>query len=517
MILHFDNPIQGHLTAICLFGFAVTLFMLITLLFSGFREAVEERWRSFKAMRRFDKAFWIFTFCFMTLTGATKGWTIRFDGGIKDGVPASYVTNDTISITWQVDPRAGIPLPDEAAVYIDYRPNTATNEDWGLLAQSTVGAGHWNGTLADATNYNYNVWAYYIPPEPVKTNGIWTFKTLRDRNDRHIIPLRAIVECDGRAISTPDAKRRDILNHIWRIAPYFYGFRTADTFPEEAQYFYDHVYEYDAGQCSVKRVSSTVWRNYDWTLDFAAEALVIAERTDGRFKSMGMAAVGRHLTEETASSGEWTRAWLWMPGHMLDGINENGVFAEINVTATNRMDGWNSDGSLHCLAAVRWVLDHGTDAQQAAEYLAANVRRPRGMNFHYMICDPNGTFIVENGEAHRVDGAAIMTNFDKYGDGDGSGTERYEILAGGGSITNVWFTKAYVPSATPWTSDIGENHEAVWSEWSKKDKEGHRGETVRGQSWWQTLHTAVYDLQYRSVSVTVQETGTAHTFYLNEE
>lgn len=141
--------------------------------------------------------------------GSTKqAWRITFDGGIKDGTPSSYVTNNTISITWQKDPRSEIPLPDEAAVYIDYRPNTATNEDWGLLAQSTVGAGHWSGTLEDATNFSYNVWAYYIPPEPVHTNGIWTYKTLKDRTDRFAIPLRARVECDGKAISTPDAKRK---------------------------------------------------------------------------------------------------------------------------------------------------------------------------------------------------------------------------------------------------------------------------------------------------------------------
>lgn len=138
--------------------------------------------------------------------GATKS-KITFDGGIKQGAQSSVVTNDTIFISWQRDTAGGVYVPESAAVYIDYRQNTATNEDWGLLAQSTVGAWRWSGTLVGATNYDYNVWAYYIPPQPVHTNGIWTYKTLRDRSDRNIIPLRARIEIDGKAISTPDAKR----------------------------------------------------------------------------------------------------------------------------------------------------------------------------------------------------------------------------------------------------------------------------------------------------------------------
>lgn len=141
--------------------------------------------------------------------GSTKqGWHISWDGGIRD-LGHSLVTNDTIHIEWQRDTSHGIYIPETAAVYIDYRPNTATNEEYGLLAQATVGDWEWNGTLADATNYDYNVWAYYIPPEPVHTNGVWVYKTLKDRNDRYAIPLRARIQVNGRAIATPAEKRKD--------------------------------------------------------------------------------------------------------------------------------------------------------------------------------------------------------------------------------------------------------------------------------------------------------------------
>ena len=142
--------------------------------------------------------------------GATKqGWHVGYDGGIKAGATANVVTNDTVSIHWQRDTSGGVYVPETATVYIDYRPNTATNEEWGLLAQTTVGAWGWSGTVANATNYDYNVWAYYIPPEPVHTNGVWTYKTHFDRNGEYALPLRARVEVNGVAIATPAEKRKD--------------------------------------------------------------------------------------------------------------------------------------------------------------------------------------------------------------------------------------------------------------------------------------------------------------------
>lgn len=144
--------------------------------------------------------------------GSTKGWSVRYEGGIKAGATANVVTNDTVSIYWQRDTSGGIYIPESATVYIDYRPNTATNEEWGLLAQTTVGAWGWSGTVENATNYDYNVWAYYIPPPPVHTNGVWTYRTNFDRNNDYAIPLRARIEVNSKAIATPKEVRKDEKN-----------------------------------------------------------------------------------------------------------------------------------------------------------------------------------------------------------------------------------------------------------------------------------------------------------------
>lgn len=134
---------------------------------------------------------------------------ITYDGGIKSGATANLVTNDTINIYWSKDTRYPIPVPNETPVYIDFRLIGDNSAEWGMLGQSTVGAGHWEGTYPNATNYDYNVWAYYIPPEPVHTNGTWVYRSMKDRGGKYAIPIRARVEINHKAIATPKEKRKD--------------------------------------------------------------------------------------------------------------------------------------------------------------------------------------------------------------------------------------------------------------------------------------------------------------------
>lgn len=138
--------------------------------------------------------------------GMTK--VITYDGGIVAGDTQNLVSNDTVNLYWKRDPRRPVPLPLDSPVYIDYRPSVETNADWGLLAQTTVGAWEWHGTLPDATNYDYNIWAYYIPPAP-HTNGVWEWKTTYSRDGKHIVPFHDRIELNGKAIFGPDQKRME--------------------------------------------------------------------------------------------------------------------------------------------------------------------------------------------------------------------------------------------------------------------------------------------------------------------
>lgn len=164
-------------------------------------------WRK---LRRQGVAFLLIAAAFLhSMATKPSSVTVRYDGGIKAGATANVVSNDFVAIYWQRDLSGGVYVPESAAVYIDYRPNTETNAEWGLLAQTTVGAWGWSGTLSNATNYDYSVWAYYIPPEPVHTNGVWVYKTMHDRAGCNPIPLRARVEVNNKAIATPKEVRKD--------------------------------------------------------------------------------------------------------------------------------------------------------------------------------------------------------------------------------------------------------------------------------------------------------------------
>lgn len=140
---------------------------------------------------------------------ATKPSTCRvyYDGGIKPGATENVVTNDTVAIYWQRDTSGGVYVPETATVYIDAIEHGASNAV--NIAQTVVGAWGWSGTVENAANYDYIVWAYYIPPEPVHTNGVWVYKTMRDRRGENAIPLRARVEVNGNAIATPKEVRND--------------------------------------------------------------------------------------------------------------------------------------------------------------------------------------------------------------------------------------------------------------------------------------------------------------------
>lgn len=198
---------QQWMLRVCCIALVVVLFSLFasTVLTRMWNEI--RRWMSLEAIERILVCVVVLGF---VKYGSTKHILhIGYEGGIKAGATENVVTNDTVSIYWQRDTSGGIYIPESAEVYIDYLSKSETDAEWHLLAKTTVGAWGWSGTVENATNYNYNVWAYYIPPEPVHTNGVWTYKTHFDRNSDYAIPLRARIEVNGKAIATPKEVRKD--------------------------------------------------------------------------------------------------------------------------------------------------------------------------------------------------------------------------------------------------------------------------------------------------------------------
>ena len=339
------------------------------------------------------------------------------------------------------------------------------------------------------------------------------------------------------------------------LPKYLHLYNADDSYPEAAAEWYSGerasrpFYSGERASrpfsCSAVRSGGFLYRNFDYPFDDRAEFVVkmsagIQTPTTNnqppthRFASVGVAQVGTNLTEQMVTSGkpEYSRLYKWLPGATVDGINENGVVAEINVVDGDpQTSGWHTTGDLHPLAAVRWILDNATNAQHAAEYIAANIHFPPGwtQNFHYMIADETSTYIVENGTAYPSGGTgvspvSVLTNFRLYPTRDttGEGQERYAALMSGANITSQWWTLTYTPTgyrASDLPGITGDALTQLFDYWASKPREQHRGETLTTShqppttsTWWQTVHTSVYDITNRTLRIAVQETDDWYVF-----
>ena len=311
-----------------------------------------------------------------------------------------------------------------------------------------------------------------------------------------------------------------------------------NSYPDAAaEYYAKRGSGVPAASCSSVRSGSFLYRNFDYPFDDRAEFVVkmssgtvpSASSPTGasthRFASVGVSHVGTNLTEAIVASGKPSRWYKSIPGATVDGINENGVACNINVVDGDPQWGGGVSPALHPLAAVRWILDNATNAEHAATYIASHIAFPSGwtQNFHYMVCDKTSTYIVENGAANLVTGAtgvppvAVLTNFRLYPTRDttGEGQERYDALVSGASITSQWWTLTYTAAgyrASDLPGITGETLTQLFNYWENNPRESHRGETFGTMTWWQTVHTSVYDLTNRVLRICVQENDDWYTF-----
>lgn len=424
---------------------------------------------------------------------------------------------------------------------IRYRPEVGGSGEWLYASQ------FWpNGNVKyfqglgpyghpDATNLTFTFEAY---PEDGGTNWLFRFDARATRvsaTDETIVDW----EKDGPPhtapvrVATTDLVNRDVdeLRQAIRgisvapgtarvLPPYLHYFRFGSSYEEDAKWYYENIDD-DPGSCSARRIGDTVERNYDWHYDRSVTAVIEVDRGPGRLATLAVASVGTNLTEETVASGQWSRFYRCLPGRTLDGINEAGVMIEMNVVATNGTAWETGEASgmrdVNGRYATRWALDRFETAAVAASNIAGRAFMPRsllrmGYALHYLVCDQDSTWLVEDGEAVRLTNAVpVMTNF-RIRDGvvSGDGTERYEILTNvANQITKAWFTRAYDPATEPkWLSEFGGSEAALvyaQEQWARGDRESHRGESVAGQQWWQTVHTSVYGISNLTLRVCVQE------------
>ena len=349
-----------------------------------------------------------------------------------------------------------------------------------------------------------------------------------------------------------------------KLADYLYSIEYADYVPDLTTG--DHVKQGFA--CSAVRNGNFYGRNLDLDYSNVPEFVIRIAAKEGRYASIGMAAVFTMKSSEVDKASE--AELLALPNMTFDGINENGVAMNSNVVPAIDLDFATllstnyGKTRLHALAVVRYVLDHAKSAAHGVELLK-NMDIYGGYGtwgIHWMLADEKETYIIEciDGElVARNDTDNIMTNFyvnyapntryakhiAKTGQTvagktykgfpiltpHACGVERYAILkehyAEGGEsaegmarlMERVKYTRSYEPDTEPfWYTEFTEgdltiaNAPTDFKEVLQKDFNTYklRDRNNQPDNFWQTWHTAVYDLANRTLRLNIQEDYSKH-------
>lgn len=330
------------------------------------------------------------------------------------------------------------------------------------------------------------------------------------------------------------------------------------------------------GACSAFKYEDYYCRNFDWTYDNSAEFVVNVQpsKESGRYKSKGMAGGIKIFTEEFVkdNANDKNELYAILPFLMRDGINERGVFAEINVVPTWDPENKNTSvpeisekNQISALMLVRYVLDNFSTAYSAVMYIKyfVSIYFPKalhGMGYecHWMIGDKTNTYCLEivDNEVVITDIAAIpyMTNFHLYNvefnpDGTvytpdtqdethnavdtnyihplGAGLERYNFIVNMidsdyfdyiDILKGLHYTNAYNP-VLRWLTEFVGLH-GLQADSDPEDFEpvlesAHEVFLNRDRNTgttWQTCHSAIYNPETYNMVISIQEDGFYRVF-----
>lgn len=329
-----------------------------------------------------------------------------------------------------------------------------------------------------------------------------------------------------------------------KVAPYLYKINYSDYRVDTDKETHNSM---DAFGCSSVRNGNFYGRNYDYIFNDTPEFVVRVAGNENRHASIGVAA-HYGLREALMEKGEYDKQLELIPNFTLDGINDAGVIASINVSTTEedsgKLTGTNPAGEdLDMAFVVRYILDNADSADHAVELLSKRNLYGSAVDnllLHVMIADPNKTYVVELLDNEMVamektGDEQIMTNFNvnlPELTEHAVGVERYNILKENydesktfvgmrNLMKRVKYSNAYNYATSPeWLSEsipqsLINNPDSPKFELYRaavdavrKDYWNYVTNDIRNpanSSFWHTTHNSVYDIEKRMIRVTVQE------------
>lgn len=344
------------------------------------------------------------------------------------------------------------------------------------------------------------------------------------------------------------------------IQDYLYEIHYDDIDYNFGKYYLKDRYT-DFGACSAVRKDNLFGRNYDWYYNHTAYAVVRVDKSIAtKYASIGVAGGIPEFNPQNIIDGKHPELYGVLPFITLDGINECGVVANLNVVpsgdygiTSGTVPVVEHKDTICVLMVVRYILDKFASAKEAVEYLrdyvsiyAPNKSTGIQQEIHIMVADKLNTYIIEFIDNKMMisdmnitySGRTYMTNFYLFrtamSDGHidvnsitpyGSGVERYNIITD--NIDDVEdidsmmrlmrklnFTNTYKMTTNPvWKTeftsrDLGLTVTTPLSAFMpliNKARQAYETRMRDDPKTWQTCHNAVYDMEGLSLHLLAQE------------
>ncbi len=382
------------------------------------------------------------------------------------------------------------------------------------------------------------------------------------------IPVLESLEVTGNGVYVPE-EGVDGFNRVEVNVPassaednYLYELDYSELDYEYAnEYFEQRAPEFTPGGCSAICKGSWVGRNLDWRYDNELSFIVRTPHADGLYATLGVAGGMPSITKSHyENEGLTEEEALVLPFYLQDGINEHGLFAEMNVVPTAGNTQTEGDARFCALMAVRYILDHYKSVSEVLSDLD-NLQMffPQSLldmeyEIHFLLADPEEAKVLEviDNEWQVIDHQQL-TNFHLYGvnfddqnkvytpwtaqeeehyahadqnvELYGSGLERWNILQDAQIfdkesllevMQSLYFSKAYEGDMdVAWNSEFVGGNITVDTpvgtrdfvqrvrEYRKKwqDRSRETGEV------WITTHSSLYNLDTLELTLYSQETG----------
>lgn len=354
--------------------------------------------------------------------------------------------------------------------------------------------------------------------------------------------------------------RKNPFDKIEKVTDYLYYTEISDIdYSYGKEFCFDRYSDPNSavlGACSSFRKGNFYYRNYDWYYDNKIEFIIRTKKSSGRYESIGLTSLD--IDPDDISIDKFMWQYKYLPCHMLDGINEKGVVCNTNVapfdkgitTCTNPE--LSEEATVSAAVIVRLILDKCATAKEAVDLIKnqINVVGPMNLNeeFHFMIADKKKTYIVEfinNKVVVMEPKKPIMTNFHLYNtklNSDGTidlntvekfaaGCERFDIVAkdydsvtdinsGLETLKKIRYTNAYDSNQNPrWKTEFVGDYRAqgydviltaqdpienfaLAFEISDELFQNRSRDTAQT---WQTVHSAIYDIENKKLKLYIQE------------